>query len=236
MVNGIVIGLFEILIWGLFSFGLRKKYPNLQDINCVSYYWFMITIITFVWEFSYISDYDEISQYSDQLIEKQEHVWTNHYDLSYILPWKLARIFYAEYGAYADREYKALDIGWSKTVESSHALFCGVFSIFCLLLKQAGNLRSFYITLGISMGSQVMNSILYMVEYYYQTIDQDNVNYNTPDFPTGTLYCKRAFMWVNIFWIVMPIYTIIYYLTEKRIFIDYKKIDSKNPVCKTWNA
>ena len=96
----------------------------------------MITILTFVWEYSYIADYDEVTVYANQLIEKEEHVWTNHYDLSYVLPWKLARIFYAEYGAYADREYKATDIDWSKTVESSHAIFCGLFSLFCLLIKQ----------------------------------------------------------------------------------------------------
>lgn len=228
MVNGIVIGIFEILTWGLFSYGLRKRFTNLQDINCISYYWFMITILTFVWEYSYISDYDEVSVYANQLIEKEEHVWTNHYDLSYILPWKLARIFYAEYGAYADREYKAMDIDWSKTVESSHAIFCGLFSLFCLILKQVGNQRSFYITLGISMGSQVMNSLLYMVEYYYQTIDPHNVNYNSESFPTGTLYAKRAFMWVNVFWIVLPTYTIIYYLMEKRRFIEYRKSESDN--------
>lgn len=238
MVNGYVIGFLEILTWGLFSAGLRKRFVSLKEINCISYFWFMITILTFIWEYSYISNYDQISDYAHNLILSKEHVWTNDYDLSYVLPWKLARIFYAEYGAYADREYMALNIDWSRTVEGSHLLFCGLFALFCLLLKQADNVKSFYITLGISMGSQLMNSILYMVEYYNQTLDQYNVNYDSSDFPTGFLYCKRPFMWVNIFWIVMPTYTIIYYLMEKKQIrytrksetdkfdnYDYKKLD-----------
>ena len=222
MVSGVIIGVLELGIYLPFSFFLRKRFPRLQDINAISYYWFMITILTFIWEFSYIADYDEIEDYAETLIEKKEHVWTNHYDLSYVFPWKLARIFYAEYGAYADREYMSLNNDWSKTIESSHAFFCGVFSLFALLLKVSGNNRSFDITLGISMGAQLMNSLLYMVEYYYQVQDIDNVNYPTDEFPCGFAYYKRPFMWVNIFWIVMPTYTIIYSLMEKKL--TYKKI------------
>jgi hypothetical protein len=221
MVSGVVIGILELGIYLPISYFLRKRFSKLQEINAVSYYWFMITILTFIWEFSYIAAYDEIENYAVTLLEKKEHVWTNRYDLTYILPWNLARIFYAEYGAYADREYMSLTTDWSKTVESSHAFFCGVFSLFALLLKANGNNRSFDITLGISMGSQLMNSLLYMVEYYYQVQDKNNVNYPTEEFPCGFAYYKRAFMWVNVFWIVMPTYTIIYSLMEKKI--TYKK-------------
>ena len=34
---------------------------------------------------------------------------------------KLARIFYAEYGAWADREYMVSSDDWSRTIEGSHA-------------------------------------------------------------------------------------------------------------------
>ena len=62
------------------------------------------------------------------------------------------------------------------------------------------------------MGSQLMNSILYMVEYFIQCTDPNNVNYNDNEFPMGTLLSKRPFMWVNIFWTIMPLYTILVYI------------------------
>ena len=54
------------------------------------------------------------------------------------------------------------------------------------------------------MGTQLMNSILYMGEYFLQVSDPNNVNYNNADFPTGIMLEKRAFMYVNIFWTLMP--------------------------------
>ena len=61
-----------------------------------------------------------------------------------------------------------------------------------------------YITL--SMGSQLMNSILYLGEYNIQTKDKHNANYNTSKFPLGFLWNKRPFMYVNIFWTIIPMY------------------------------
>ena len=57
-----------------------------------------------------------------------------------------------------------------------------------------------------------MNSILYMVEYFIQCTDPNNINYNDDEFPMGTLLSKRPFMWVNIFWTIMPLYTILVYI------------------------
>jgi hypothetical protein len=220
---GYGIGILELLLYFVTSYGVRKRFKPLQEINPISYYWFTMTILTFIWEFSYLSDYDEITQMGRELIIKNEHTWTNHYDLSYILPWKLARIFYAEYGAHADREYLQLTDDWSRTVESSHAIFCGLFSLFTLMLKMAGNIPSFNICLGISMGSQFMNSLLYMINYYYQSLDKDNVNYITPEFPAGKLFLKRGFMYVNVLWLVCPAYTMIYYLLCKRTNVKSKE-------------
>ena len=62
------------------------------------------------------------------------------------------------------------------------------------------------------MGSQLMNSILYMVEYFIQCTDPNSVNYNDEEFPMGHVLSKRPFMWVNIFWTIMPLYTILVYI------------------------
>ena len=58
-----------------------------------------------IWEIAFVYNYNNISKLSSELIASGEHVWLCDYDLSFLLPWKLAFIFYAEYGAYADREY-----------------------------------------------------------------------------------------------------------------------------------
>ena len=209
---GYCIAVVEIGLFAITSYGIRKRFKPLQEIQWFSYYWFMMTILTFVWECAYIFDFDQISLMGRALIDTKKHVWTREYDLSYVFPWKLARIFYAEYGAYADREYLGLTDEWSKTVESSHAIFCGLFSLFTLLLKMSDNVSSFNICLGISMGSQFMNSLLYMINYYYQSYDKDNINYITDAFPAGEFFLKRGFMYVNVFWLICPAFTMIYYL------------------------
>ena len=232
MVNGIIIGVLEILTWGLFSFGLRKIFTSFQDINCISYYWFMITILTLIWEYSYISDYDEISEYSNQLVEKKEHVWTNQYDLTYIFPWKLARIFYAEYGAYADREYMLQGDDWSRVIEGSHCLMCGLFCLGAILYKMGDNIVEYTIFLSIGMGSQLMNSILYLVNYFHQTRDSNNINYITQDFPCGPYLQHRLFMYVNVLWTLMPLYVIVSLIMEynyekeliRKVKILYEKV------------
>ena len=48
---------------------------------------------------------------------------------------KLSPIFYAEYGAYADREYMNRHDDWSRVIESSHSLFCGVFALVAINQK-----------------------------------------------------------------------------------------------------
>ena len=72
------------------------------------------------------------------------------------------------------------------------------------------------ITLSVSMGTQFMNSYLYMFSYFIQETETDNVNYNSSYFPSNKWLTYRPFMWVNIFWLVMPFYTIIYYMCENK--------------------
>ena len=71
--------------------------------------------------------------------------------------------------------------------------------------------------MSVAMGSQLMNSILYIGEYLIQINDIHSVNYNTYSFPTGFALSKRPFMYINIFWTIMPAYIIISNLI-KQIF------------------
>ena len=210
LVSGTTIAIIELFLLFLTSFLLRKRWNKLYEINTITYYWMMVTIITFVWEFSYIVNYDDISEYAKYLTNSTTHVWKNKYNLSYILPWEMASIFYAEYSAYADQEYGSFKDDWSKTVESSHAIFCGIFCLFAIILKILNKEAHYLIVVGIAMGSQLMNSILYLVEYLVQMNDVRSVNYyNRSDFPAGKMLSKRPFMWINIFWILLPFYTMI---------------------------
>lgn len=215
-VSGSLIGICEISILIVLSSTLRKNTPTLKEINIVSYLWFMATILTFIWEFFYIVNYTATSIYAQRLYNSSEHTWTNHYDLSYILPWKLSRIFYAEYAVYADREYCSFTDDWSKTVESSHAIFCGLFSLGAVLSKIYKKEKSYLVLSSIAMGSQLMNSILYLVEYEIQTQDKNSINFNSESFPTGVLLSKRPFMWINILWIVLPFFSMFSLLCSKQ--------------------
>jgi len=186
-----------------------RGYGILNIIDPVAYYWLTFTVLTGIWESVYISDRRTPSLEARKLIKEKRHVWTSNYDLTMILPWKLSRQFYAEYGAWADREYMNLTDDWSKIVEGSHGMICGLFSfigLFHLLATNATHI--YYVSISISMGSQFMNSVLYMAQYGIQTENSDSVNYNTTQFPTGRFLSKRPFMWINYAWLIMPCYVL----------------------------
>ena len=206
---GIGIGLIELLIFFVITFVLKRNLPTFSNMDTVSYYWICLTILTGIWEVCYIFNDAKVIKIAQNLLENKSHVWTNTYDLSYILPNKLSEIFYGEYGAYADREYMTLKDNWSRIIEGTHAIFCGLFSFLTLFYREEKVDNKFFILLGVAMGSQLMNSILYMGQYFIQIYDINNVNYDTVAFPTGFALLKRPFMYVNILWTVMPSYVII---------------------------
>ena len=213
MYTGIEIGLIEVLFIFLGGYSIRKHYHQLQKINNIVYYWLVFTVVTgFLWETAYVYNFYDVSNYSLELIKNNESVWTNEYNISYVLPWRLSEIFYGEYGAWADREYMNIKDDWSRVIESTHAFLCGIFALFAIISKIKHDENEYLITLSISMGSQLMNSILYLTEYFIQIDDPYSINYNTTSFPVGNYLSKRKFMWVNIFWTIMPLYTIVHYL------------------------
>ena len=209
MMNGIMIGIVEIFLFIYFSKKIRNKYEQLQSIHTIYYYWFMFTILTMIWEFSFIFQYDSVILLSNKYIQNKEHVWTNEYDLTYILPWKLSRIFYAEYGSYADKQYMINDNHWSLIIEGSHAISCGIGSLFGMINKINQNEINYFILISMSMGSQFMNCFLYLSNYFIQLNDPYNINYYSESFPSGWLLYKRPFMYINFFWMFMPLYIFI---------------------------
>ena len=102
---------------------------------------------------------------------------------------------------------------WSLAIEGTHAILCGLYSTVGLVLFVTDPINyKYYLCIGAGMGSQLMNSLLYMSEYVIQTKDQQNVNYDSDVFPTGKLLSKRPFMYINILWTVMPCGILISYL------------------------
>lgn len=208
MIKGYVGAALEVFFFGILAHIIRGVVPGFKSVDLLTYYWFSFTVLTGFWESVYITHYDTISSNAQVLIRKNQHVWTNFYGLEMIIPSQFSKLFYAEYGAWADREYmsRKADDYWSRLIESSHALFCAGFSLTALLFKAAGHHDKFLTAAGIAMGCQFMNSLLYMGEYYLQCRDPDNVNDVTSSFCMGPWMYKRFFMWVNVFWLVMPSY------------------------------
>ena len=194
---------------GLFVFiaQLTRLLFNIE-YNIISYYWLCFTVLTGIWEFYYIDNHKKTNNMSSDLIKSGKHVWFEDYNLSMVIPKDLAKVFYSEYGAYADREYMTEKDYWSVLIEGTHCLFCGIYALLVILCMYTQKNSALYLCIGVSMGSQLMNSVLYMGEYFIQTRDKDSINYDSPAFPCGEFLSKRPFMWINIFWTVMPIYVI----------------------------
>ena len=216
------------------SIFVRKSFQPLQSINKITYFWVMMTILTGFWEIAYVSDYKHVVNMSSELIKDKKHVWTNNiYDITYVLPWKLSHIFYSEYGAWADREYMSNSDDWSRVIESSHCTQCALFSLLAIIFKIYGNHNNYLISLSVSMGTQFMNSVLYMFAYFIQEKNPHNVNFANSSFPSDPWLVSRPFMWVNIFWLIMPFYTITYYILEncnteyKHDLFEYKNTKQK---------
>ena len=208
MIPGTLIAIIEVVIYLAISFEIRRVSKKLRLFNALSYYWLTFTILTMFWEISFISNYKNVSKIATALLKTNEHVWTKTYNLTYILPWRLAYIFYAEYGAYADREYMTLINDWSRIIEGTHAIFCGLFSLITLILLKKNRKGASLVTMCACMGAQLMNSILYITNYVIETQNANNINYDIKTFPSGFLFIDRPFMYINIFWTVMPIYVI----------------------------
>ena len=214
---GIVCAAFEILFYIVIARKIRKFSTNLTQMNTFTYYWFTFTVLTGLWEISYITNYDHDNSISRDLLKTNTHAWTNKYSIQSILPWRFSEIFYGEYGAYADREYMSEKDSWSHFIEGSHCIWCGGYCLLALIMSLTKGITSehYTVAMAFAMGNQFMNSILYLSEYTIQINDPNNVNYNTVEFPTGILLSKRAFMWVNILWIINPAIIIYKHLYSK---------------------
>jgi hypothetical protein len=206
--QGVVIALFEVALWFMISNMIRRTSHSLSKMNTFTYYWFTFIVLTGFWEVIYLSNYKYITtELAQPLVDNNTHVWTTKYSVSYVLPWKFSEIFYAEYGAHADREYMSQSDGWSHLIEGSHCTYC---SLFCLIalsvaLWKGVNGHHYLIALIFAMGNQFMNSLLYMGEYSIQVNDPTSPNFNRPDFPLGKCMSRRPFMWINYLWLVCPL-------------------------------
>jgi hypothetical protein len=203
--KGYAVALAELLLFFIGAHKARSYITDLELFQPVMYYWFCFTTLTGFWELIFLINYNKIASFAEILVTNKESVWTMDFPPYYILPNYLAKIFYAEYAANADREYKSKKRGdyWSRLIESSHAFCCGAFCCAALVATIYDPRQAFCFGM-VGMGMQFMNSLLYMGEYLLQCRDKDNVNYNCPDFPLGKWMSDRWFMWVNIPWLLFP--------------------------------
>jgi len=207
--SGLAIGLVEICFFVVAATGIKRCVPAYRQLDLLTFYWLAFTVLTGIWEASYIIDYAEVRQGAVALVGSGRHVWSSDYTLDYLLPWKLATIFYAEYGAYADRLYMARPGVWSRIIEGTHAAYCAVFSCGFFWAVRMDWKRRAVVFKSVAMGCQLMNSILYMGQYFIQMTEKGSANYPSPSFPAGPALMKRPFMYVNVFWTFLPALIII---------------------------
>ena len=212
--SGLDLSIINILIFLIISKNIKNVHINVQNVHFIIYYWLAFTIMTGIWEIFFVLNYNLITNYALELINNNEHVWTNNYNLTYLVPNKFSFLFYAEYGAYADREYMTLKDDWSIIIEGTHCILCGGIMICAILSILKSNLILFNIYLSIGMSSQLMNSIIYMGQYLIQINTLYSINYNSILFPCGKYLLKRPFMYINILWTIMPMYILYTILSE----------------------
>lgn len=204
--KGIAIAALSVAILLTGAYFLRETYSELQHLHPFLYYWFCFTTLTGIWEFCFVTQYGKIAEHAGQLIADKRHVWLSDYPLYYVLPNFMSYIFYAEYAAWADREYMDRNDRdfWSRLIESSHALFCGALSLTALGFAFTGSQEEAIVCAMYAMGGQFMNSVLYMGQYTIQCREPSSSNYDSDYFPLGRWMSKRLFMWVNIPWMLFP--------------------------------
>ena len=82
---------------------------------------------------------------------------------------------------------------WSHVIEGTHCSQCALFSLFAIIFKLFKNHGNYCLALGV-MGTQFMNSVLYMSCYFIQETEESNVNFNNASFPSDKWGFKRPFM------------------------------------------
>ena len=217
-VTGVTLAIMEMGLFLLGSIFFRNNFRLFSSLNSLSYFWIMFTIMTGIWEFFYINNRFTSKKISDMLLRTNTHVWTNTYHLSNLSPNFFSNLFYAEYAAYADREYMKLDDIWSLEIEGSHCILCGLIN-FVAMIFYFLNVPVYLLLIIVSMSGQLMNSLLYCGQYLIQIKNKNNVNYPTLDFPSGKYLSKRPFIYINIFWTIMPVIVLYGIITKYSIFI-----------------
>lgn len=213
MIKGYQGAILELLLFFALFSNVMNFSENFKNIDPVVSYWLGFTVLTGIWELIYVTSKKDVNEYANFLIVTNKSVWFSDFSLSMLLPHNFSRLFYSEYGAWADREYMSFSDNWSITIEGSHCMLCALFSLLSLWSLITGNYYNFLLTLGIGMGSQFMNSLLYLSEYILQTRNINNINYDNKDFPTGEYLLNRPFMYINILWLILPAYSILSFVS-----------------------
>ena len=168
----------------------------------------MFTILIGVWELTYIRNYKKIRRLGMKFLSKKKHFLTNNYSINTLIPSKLGIQLYAEYAAYADREYYYLKDYIFLLINGSYGIKCGLFSFLGIISYAINCYQQSLMFVTFAMASQFMNTLLYICEYVIQINDRNSVNYDTERFPCGRFLLKRPFIWINFFWLAMPTYVI----------------------------
>lgn len=207
--NNSITGYQIAIIYMYFYSYLISELQYLFKLNYVIFYWLSFTILNCCGSIYYIKNKKNIRSYSDYLLSKKKHVWNQKYYLKILLPSNFLKIFYSEYAAYADREYKRVHNYSSQLIDVHNSILCSLFAIFAIYNIYKEQLKNFYISITISMCLQLMRNIQYMCYYNIQKNNKNSINYDTNDFPCGKYLIKRPFIYINLLSIIMPIYILL---------------------------
>ena len=78
---GIFLALIELSLFAIPTIICRQHNIHLKSLGIINYFWLCFTVLTAIWELSFIINYHYVYFESLKLLKNKTHVWTNDYNI-----------------------------------------------------------------------------------------------------------------------------------------------------------
>jgi hypothetical protein len=219
---------YTILTFLFFSNLLLMNYlHSFTNIDIITFYWYEITLLSILSKLiCYYSD-SNFYYYTMLLVNKNQTIWNSDHSNIMLLPSHFLFLLLTEYCANADREYIFVVNNWCKimldkiNILISIILFYynyNIFTIIIILSQLVSVYNKKYIIILICSYiynfkfiflSQLIESCYYMYNYNKE-MKSNGVNNKLEVFASDTTLLKRPMMSLNLFYIIIPLYNIVF--------------------------
>ena len=186
---------------------------NIIQLDFITFVWLEFIIVGNIIKLSYNKIKDKIYYYTMFLVNKNQSVLTNDYTGILLLPSHFTILLLCEYCANTDREYLFTINNNINIIINTILLSLYIFinTLYSFINTLYIFINSYYIYINLLKLIAFYNlycNIIYIKKYIKQIHSTSSVNMNSIDFPTGYLLRGRPSIYINIFFIAVPLYNI----------------------------